>query len=134
MDLSSSSKVKTSNPAGLAPPKHPFSKVASVEGFQRLVMTAGLTGVDPEGRLPGTFAEQVRQALANLRTALASEGMGPEDILSMRQYIMTDLDLAVVNKERLGFLGDARPAACLTIVNGCTDPAVLYLVEATAAR
>jgi len=128
------STVRASNPPGLVTPKNPYSQVAAVDGAGRLVTTAGQLGVDADGRLAGDFRGQVRQALANLSTALAAEGMRVEDILGLRHYVVSGQDLGAVNVERIAFLGEARPASTLVYVSGLANPKALYEVEAIAAR
>jgi enamine deaminase RidA (YjgF/YER057c/UK114 family) len=131
-------KVKLLNVQGFARPENPYSHVAIVTAPDRLVITSGQLGVDISpggtGRLVHGFAVQVRQALSNLRAVLASVGMGVEDIMSLRHYIVGPQDHAILNAERQVFLGEARPASVLVHVSGLAHPDALYEVEATAAR
>jgi len=131
--MSQNVQVKTSNPQGLVVPRNPYSHLASVTGAQRLVTVSGQLGVNSQGRFAGDFAAQVRQALANVRTALAAEGLGVEHIMHLRHYVAVGQDLAFVNPERVAFLGEARPASTLIIVYGFAHPDALYEVEAMAA-
>ena len=63
------------NPAGLYDPApNAYSHVARLEPGVRLVYLAGQGGQDAEGKLSSDFGAQVRQALANLHTALAAAG------------------------------------------------------------
>ena len=82
--------VERINPDELARPSG-FSHAASVTE-RRLVFLAGQIGVDREGKLvAGGVVAQFEQALANLLTALAAAGGGPEDLVSVTLYI-TDLE------------------------------------------
>jgi enamine deaminase RidA (YjgF/YER057c/UK114 family) len=64
-----------SNPEGLYDPApNGYSHVAELASGARLLFIAGQGGEDQQGRLSSTFAEQTRQALANLDTALQSGG------------------------------------------------------------
>lgn len=131
--MTENTTVKASNPPGLATPKNPYSQVATVDGARRLVFTSGQLGVDADGRLAESFQAQVRQALANLRIALAAEGMGLSDVVGLRHYVVAGHDLAAVNAERIAFLGEARPASTLVYVSGLANRDALYEVEAIAA-
>ena len=132
-------KVKTTaNIDGITLPKNPYSWTASVAEFKHLVITTAQNGVDiradSDGRMAEGFAAQVRQALWSLRTVLANEGMGVENIMTLHHAVSGRQDLAALNRERIEFLGDARPASSLIIVSGFWNPDALYEVSAIAAR
>lgn len=64
-----------SNPADLYDPSaNGYSHVAELQPQARLLYIAGQGGEDLEGKLSPVFAEQARQALVNLATALQSKG------------------------------------------------------------
>ena len=136
--MSKGGKLKRINGEGLALPKNPYSRAISLKGVQHLVVTSGQLGADlsvgSDGRLADGFAAQVRQALANLRTVLADEGMGVENIMALHHCVVGPQDLAALNEVRLAFLGDARPASLLMVVSGLWNPDALYEVSAIAAR
>lgn len=63
------------NPEGLYDPSgNAYSHVAEVRAGSRLLFIAGQGGEDSNGQLSPLFAEQARQALANVELALASRG------------------------------------------------------------
>ncbi|MHC6225055.1 RidA family protein [Pseudomonas sp. X10] len=73
--MSQPSPFVLSNPEGLYDPSgNGYSHVAEVRAGMRLLYIAGQGGEDSQGDLSPLFAEQARQALANLETALASKG------------------------------------------------------------
>ena len=89
------------NPAGLyEPAPNAYSHVARLEGV-RLVYLAGQGGEDVEGKLPSDFGAQVRQALANLHTALAAAGAGISDVVKLTVLIVdhSESKLAVLVAE-----------------------------------
>jgi 2-iminobutanoate/2-iminopropanoate deaminase len=130
--------VSTSNIEGVMVPKNPYAWSTSVTGVQKLVVTTAQNGVDwrlgSDGRIAEGFVAQVRQAFANLRTVLASEDMGVDDIMALHHCIVGHQDLTALNVERLKFLGEARPASSLMIVSGLWNPDAVYEVAAIAAR
>ncbi|CAK9888712.1 MULTISPECIES: RidA family protein [Pseudomonas] len=78
-----------SNPEGLYDPSgNAYSHVAEVAANARLLYIAGQGGEDLEGRLPSDFAEQARQALANLQIALASKGATLADVFKLTLLIV----------------------------------------------
>lgn len=73
--MSHSTAFQLSNPEGLYDPSgNAYSHVAEVHADSRLLFIAGQGGEDRNGQLSPLFAEQARQALANLEIALASKG------------------------------------------------------------
>ncbi|MBV4535760.1 RidA family protein [Pseudomonas urmiensis] len=84
-----SSALQLSNPEGLYDPSaNAYSHVAEVQAGSRLLFIAGQGGEDAQGNLSPLFAEQARQALANLRLALASKGAGLEQVCKLTLLIV----------------------------------------------
>ena len=72
-------------PAGWPRPKGYANGVAA-QG--RMVFVAGMIGWDAEGRfVSDDFADQARQALANVVAVLAEAGARPEHIVRMTWYV-----------------------------------------------
>lgn len=83
------SVLQLSNPEGLYDPSaNAYSHVAEVQAGSRLLFIAGQGGEDAQGNLSPLFAEQARQALANLRLALASKGAGLEQVCKLTLLIV----------------------------------------------
>ncbi|RFU87592.1 RidA family protein [Streptomyces triticagri] len=77
--------VERINPAELSPPTG-FSHAVTATGG-RLVLLAGQTSLDGDGKLVGsTLPEQFEQALTNLLTALAAAGGTPSDLARVTVY------------------------------------------------
>lgn len=122
------------NPPTLVTPKNPYSQLVSVTGAAALVTVSGQLGVDRDGRFAEDFASQVRRAIENVKAALAATGMGLEDVMHLRHYLVAGEDIAVFNRERIAILGDLRPASTLIFASGLAHPDALYEVDAVAAR
>ncbi|MFK3681413.1 MULTISPECIES: RidA family protein [Pseudomonas] len=83
------SALQLSNPEGLYDPSaNAYSHVAEVQAGSRLLFIAGQGGEDAQGNLSPLFAEQARQALANLRLALASKGAGLGQVCKLTLLIV----------------------------------------------
>ena len=83
------SAFELSNPEGLYDPStNAYSHVAEISPLARLLYIAGQGGEDIDGRLSADFAEQARQALANLQTALRSRGAGLEAVFKLTLLIV----------------------------------------------
>jgi enamine deaminase RidA (YjgF/YER057c/UK114 family) len=125
------------NPAGLYDPApRAYSHVARLEPGVRLVYLAGQVGEDVEGKLSSDFGAQVRQALANLRIALAAAGAGISDVVKLTVLIVdhSESKLAVLGAE-LGLVWGQlmKPACTLIPVPRLALDALLIEVEAIAA-
>ena len=78
-----------SNPQDLYDPSpNGYSHVAELQPQARLLFIAGQGGEDALGQLSPEFAEQARQALANLGIALASRGAGYGDVVKLTLLIV----------------------------------------------
>lgn len=78
-----------SNPQGLYDPsQNGYSHVAELQPQARLLYIAGQGGEDAQGKLSVEFAEQARQALVNLGTALRSRGAGFADVFKLTLLIV----------------------------------------------
>jgi 2-iminobutanoate/2-iminopropanoate deaminase len=84
------------NPDGLPRPGGTYSLVVRAGGS---VFVAGLLGMDPERRLAGDdIGSQTRQALENLRVALAGAGATLADVCSVTVFLAdVDRDFAAFN-------------------------------------
>lgn len=125
------------NPVGLYDPApNGYSHVASVAAGVRLVFIAGQGGEDERGRLSPDFAEQVRQALDNLRVALESAGASTRDVVKLTVLIVDH------SEERLQVFGyllqaafgpGAKPTCTLIPVPRLALDGMLFEIEAVAA-
>ena len=90
------------NPPGLSKPNG-YSHVVIVKPRQ-LVLVSGQTGLNSDGQIPADFASQVKQAFANLRTALSASGAKPTDVVKLNYFIVG------LNHDRLLAVREARDA------------------------
>lgn len=101
-----------------------------------LIVTAGACPLDDQGRVvaPGDIAEQMRQALENLRIALEESGAAMRDVLKTTIFVSTSSrdDLVVAWNEVAGGFGDHNPPSTLLGVSVLGFPDQLVEVEAIA--
>jgi enamine deaminase RidA (YjgF/YER057c/UK114 family) len=133
----SQSVFTLSNPAGLYDPApNGYSHVASVVAGARLLFIAGQGGEDERGRLSPDFAEQVHQALGNLRTALESAGASTRDVVKLTVLIVDHSEerLHIFGKQLQAAFGPgAKPTCTLIPVPRLALDGMLFEVEAVAA-
>lgn len=82
------------------------------------VQTSGQVGQDPRtGELvPGGFAAQLQQTLANVTAILDAAGASLADVLMMRVYVTDSADLAEMNRVYSEFVGAVKPPRTTILV------------------
>ena len=130
-----STLIKQVNPKGWPDPSG-YSNVIVGEG--KLVAIAGQIGCDPitEELVSDDFAQQSRQALANVLTALEAAGGGAQHLVRLTWYI-TDRDAflrhsAIIEDAHREELGGHSPAMSVVVVAGLLEPRAKVQIEATA--
>jgi len=122
------------------PPDWPYPSGYShvVVGEGKLVAIAGQIGWDPirEELVSDDLAQQCRQAIANMLTALESAGGKAEHLLRLTWYI-TDRDAYLKNAHRIEQayreeVGEYYPAMSVVVVSGLLEPRAKVQIEATA--
>jgi enamine deaminase RidA (YjgF/YER057c/UK114 family) len=127
------------NPPGLADPSpYGYSQIAIGSPGSRPVFIAGQGGFMADGTLPSGFREQVRQALANLATALKAAGATMAAVGKLTVYIVDHNPerLGVFHEEFFRFIGGPggpQPAATLVPVPALAVEAMLFEIDAIAA-
>ncbi len=133
----SKSPVRLFNPVGLYDASvNGYSHVGVVPSGVRLVFIAGQGGEDEHGSLDPDFRQQVRRALANLRTALAAADAGPSNIVKLTVLIVDHSEerLHVFGAELEAALGHGTKPTCTLIpVPRLALDGMLFEIEAVAA-
>ena len=122
-------------PPGLFDPApNGFSHAVVVRGGGGVAYIAGQGGEDRTGALPPTFAGQVEQAYANLRTALDAVGAEPRHVARITTYVVgyDQSMLEVMTRHVKETFGDALPAQTLVPVPRLALDGMLFEVDAIA--
>jgi enamine deaminase RidA (YjgF/YER057c/UK114 family) len=115
-----------------------FVQANSISAFENVLICAGQTATDAEGRPshPGDMRAQLLMALDNLETVLRQAGYTLADVVRLNYYT-TDVDSFFGSSEavtnRLAQAG-CKPASTLLGVQRLAFPELLVEIEATAAR
>lgn len=117
---------------------HPSGYSNVVVGEGKLVAIAGQIGWDPirEELVSDDLAQQCRQAIANMLTALESAGGKAEHLMRLTWYI-TDRDAYLKHAHRIEQayreeVGEHYPAMSVVVVAGLLEPRAKVQIEATA--
>lgn len=113
-----------------------FVQANEIGGAQRMLLCAGQTSVDAEGRAlhPGDMRAQITQTMDNLETVLREAGFTLSDVVRLNYYT-TDVDRFFEAYDALAArLAEAgcRPASTLLGVTRLAFPELLVEIEATA--
>lgn len=119
-------------PEHVAAPMGPYSHGIVCSGPGRWLHIAGQIGVAANGVLQDGFEAQARQAWNNLCAVLQAAGMDVSHLVKVVSFLVDPGHLPLLGPVRGGFLGTARPASTLLVVQALANPGWLYEVEATA--
>ncbi|WHO78721.1 RidA family protein [Rhizobium leguminosarum] len=127
-------KLDIVNPKNLYDPSpNGYSTAVIVPRQGRLAYISGQGGQDSTGALSPDFAVQVKQAYANLRTALDALGARPDQVAKLTVF-MVDHDMSkleVLTKNVKDMFGASLPAQTLIPVPKLAIDPMLFEVEAT---
>lgn len=129
-------KLTIVNPPSLYnPAPNGYSHAVIAAGASRIAYIAGQGGEDSTGTLSPDFAVQVKQAYANLRTALAGIGAKPNQVVKLT-VLVVDHDqskLGVLTQHVMETFGEALPAQTLIPVPRLALDGMLFEVDAMVA-
>lgn len=115
----------------------PFSRyaqaVAAPEGC-RWLHISGQVGCDHDRNIAQGFERQAELAWENLIAILKAAGYAVEDLVKVTLLLTDPKDVPASRVIRDRFLGGVEAASTLMIVAGLASPALLFEVEAIAAR
>jgi enamine deaminase RidA (YjgF/YER057c/UK114 family) len=125
------------NPDGLYDPlPNGYSHVAEIIGPARLVLCSGQGGETKDGELSPDFRTQLKQAFANVNTALVSAGATPRDVTRLVVLVVDHTEdklTAFIEAQAEAFGADVKPACTLIPVPRLALDGMQIEIEATAA-
>ena len=126
-------------PANFGPPLGMYSHGMTAPAGE-IVVVAGMTGVDAEGRLAGPDVEsQTRQALENVRGVVEAAGCAMRDVVRLQTFLTGAEHIAGFMKARAEtfaryFPDGVYPTNTLVIVSALVLPDLVVEVEAMAIK
>lgn len=108
-----------------------YSRAVRVGGHVAVAgTTAARQGQSPVGG--NDIAEQTREALRRIESALSQAGASLRDVIRTRIFVTDIEQWREVGLAHGEFFGDIRPAATMVEVSALIDPALLVEIEADA--
>jgi 2-iminobutanoate/2-iminopropanoate deaminase len=119
------------NPPGLSTP----ASYSHIVKAGNTLYIAGQVGAKADGTLAGeTMAAQIEQVLANLQTALKSQGADFSHVAKITIFVTSIAEFRApeVSKVREKYFGTNRPASTLVQIQQLANPAYKVEIEAVA--
>ncbi|MHA1564262.1 MAG: RidA family protein [Alphaproteobacteria bacterium] len=123
------------NPDSLYDPApNGYSHAVVAQGGSGIAYIAGQGGEDETGTLSSDFADQVKQAYANLSTVLAAVGAQPNQVTKITTYVVNydQSMLSVLTQNVKDMFGDNLPAQTLVPVPRLALDKMLFEIDAIA--
>jgi 2-iminobutanoate/2-iminopropanoate deaminase len=124
---------KPLSPTTIHPPFSAYSNGIEVPGGQKLVLTSGQLGIDKDGNIPSTAAEQAELCFDNIAAILAEAGLGLEHVVRVNAFVSGREHLRPYMEVRNRRFTAPLPASTLMVVSGFARPEFLVEVEVVAA-
>jgi enamine deaminase RidA (YjgF/YER057c/UK114 family) len=121
-------------PSSIAPPAANYHHGVVLTGSSRVLHTAGVVPIAPDGTVPDELAEQATVVWANLAAIVDGAGLEMSDIVSVTTYVVLGRDLSVVMAARDRALNGHRAASTLVYVPALARPEWQMEVALVAAR
>jgi enamine deaminase RidA (YjgF/YER057c/UK114 family) len=121
-------------PPHIAPPAAKYAHAVVSEAPSRLLHTAGVVPVRPDGSVPDDVGEQAEVVWASIGAILVEADMEPADIVSYTTYVVAGVSLAPVMAARDDFLGSHLAASTLVTVPALARAEWRVEIAVVAAR
>lgn len=106
----------------------PFSPATKVGD---LIFVSGQASVDATGKIvSGTFEEEMRRSIENLRKVLEDAGSDLAHVAQTRNYVRDAEEVPLFNKLYTEYFSAPFPAR--TTITNCLPPALRYEIECVA--
>jgi enamine deaminase RidA (YjgF/YER057c/UK114 family) len=126
--------IKSINPDTIPPPPSNFVHAVEVPAGARTLYISGQTGVNADGSIPDSTAEQADIAWQNLIEILIAADMGVENIVKVTVLVTDAADNAIAREKRTQYAGDYKGTSTFMVVAGLANPKLKFEIEAIAAK
>jgi enamine deaminase RidA (YjgF/YER057c/UK114 family) len=120
------------NPDSIHPPVGPYTHQLELPPGGRHLVLSGQVGIQPDGSVPPSVAEQFEVALTNVVRNLEAAGMRPSDLVKLTFLLVDEIDGPTRGEVIAKVLGEHRPAMTLVYVAALAAPPIKVEVDAWA--
>ena len=111
----------------------PPRNYSAAVGWGDLVFISGQASVDAKGTIiPGTFEEEFRRSVENLRLALQGAGCDLKDVVQVRSYVRDAANVPLYNQLYREYFKAPLPAR--TTLTNCLPETLHFELECVAIR
>jgi enamine deaminase RidA (YjgF/YER057c/UK114 family) len=121
-------------PTNIAPPAANYAHAVLSEAPSRLLHTAGVVPVRPDGIVPDDLAAQADIVWSNIGAILTEAGMGSADVVSITTYVVAGETLGPVMAARDRFMDGSLAASTLVTVPALARPEWRVEIAVVASR
>ncbi len=122
------------NPKTVSQPMGAYTQCVETASNLKWLHVSGQVGVDKDGKLGADFAAQANNVWTNLANCLKDSGYTMDDVVRVNHFLTDARHTQQYREIRAKYLGNAKPASTLLIVQGLADPFYFLEVELTAAK
>lgn len=126
--------VKVISPGTILAPPSNFVHAVEVPAGSRTLYISGQTGVNEDGSIPESTAEQADIAWQNLIEILKAADMGVENIVKVTVLVTNAADNAIAREKRTQYAGDYKGTSTFMVVAGLANPKLKFEIEAIATK
>ena len=113
--------------------KTPARNYSAAVGWGDLIFISGQASVDEMGTIiPGTFEEEFRRSVENLRLAVEGAGSDLKHVVSVRSYVRDPANLPLYNQLYREYFQPPLPAR--TTLTNCLPDTLHFELECVAIR
>jgi 2-iminobutanoate/2-iminopropanoate deaminase len=127
--IAAAADKKIVRPAGTKPGGD-YSPGILVDGT---LYVSGQGGEDKDGKIPGNFEAEVKQALDNIGVVLKEAGMSPADVVSVQVYLSDGALFPRMNAVYTQYFQEPRPTRTTAVVAKLVGPGQIE-ITATARK
>jgi len=109
-------------PSSIAPPAAAYAHAVLSDGPGRLLHTAGVVPIAPDGSVPAEVGAQAEVVWSNIAAILAAAEMTVTDIVSITTYVVNGEDLGPVTAARDAVFAGHIAASTLVTVPALVRP------------
>ena len=118
------------NPPGIPVSSLPFSPAVKAGG---LIFVSGQASVDDTGKIvQGTFEEEFRRSIDNMKRILEAAGSDLEHLVQTRNYLRDPADLPEFNRLYAELI--PTPYPCRTTITHCLPEVLRFEIECVAVE
>ena len=126
--------AKFVNPSNVHATNGYYSHTVAIPPGTELILISGQVGMRPDGSVQTSFVEQADVVFENIRSCLATHGLGMDAVVKLTSFLMPGLDVQTMREIRKRHFGEHCPASTAVFVPQLVSPDFLLEVEAVAVK